>query len=441
MLVKLSILISLVLSENIKFEPSKNSTNLPPIVLVPGLLGSVLEAKLDKDKAVHYVCYNKADWFRIWVNTEVLIPGLASCWVDNMRLDFDGPATEPIIQNVDGVQIRTPNWGNPDGSIDYLDPGSRKWDSIATYFAYMTQTLVSRFGYIRGENLVAAPFDWRLAPNFNNSAYCYKLLNLIELTYKNNSYQKVTIVAHSMGNLFFHHCYKRVFPYSWRKKHIKNYVAIGGPWAGAPKSLKMITSGENQRIPVLSPNLLRIAERSWPCTYLLLPNPLLMTDKVLLQVDGYRNYTASQYRDFFSYVKKTQVPADDNSFQYSDALYAKYSGEHIIGNIESLDLPTTCICGVNVDTTETLHWYKKSKFPDYTPYETSGSGDGTVPAWSCVDSCKKMERDQATKEYPKKFETLALDGVEHVTLLFNDVVMQKIYEAAGLKIVEGENKL
>ena len=203
-----------------------------------------------------------------------------------------------------------------------------------------------------------------------------------------------------------------MFPYSWRKKHIKNFVSIGAPWAGAPKALKMITSGENQRVPVLSPNLLRIAERSWPSTYLLLPNPLGSPKHPLIQVDGYRNYTASQYRDFFGYVKKTQVPADDNSFQYSEALYSQYSGQHIMGSANSLGLPTTCICGVGVDTTETLRWYKKKRFPDYTPYETSGSGDGTVPTWSCLDSCKKMETQEASKEYPEKFESIGLNWID-----------------------------
>ena len=68
-----------------------------------------------------------------------------------------------------------------------------------------------------------------------------------------------------------------------------------------------------------------------------------------------------------------------------------------------------------------------------TPYETSGSGDGTVPIWSCLDTCKKMGNQEACKEYPEKFESIGLNGVDHVSLLFSDVVMKKIYEAVGLE--------
>lgn len=59
-----ALLLPLVSSTKLKFTPGNNSTRLPPIVLVPGLLGSVLEAKLDKDRAVHYVCYSQRFIFK-----------------------------------------------------------------------------------------------------------------------------------------------------------------------------------------------------------------------------------------------------------------------------------------------------------------------------------------------------------------------------------------
>jgi hypothetical protein len=36
-----------------------------PVILVPGLAGSVLQAKLHKDSAP-WLCYKNSDWFNIW---------------------------------------------------------------------------------------------------------------------------------------------------------------------------------------------------------------------------------------------------------------------------------------------------------------------------------------------------------------------------------------
>ncbi len=39
--------------------------NKRPVILVPGLAGSVLQAKLHKDTAPWF-CYKNSDWFNIW---------------------------------------------------------------------------------------------------------------------------------------------------------------------------------------------------------------------------------------------------------------------------------------------------------------------------------------------------------------------------------------
>jgi lysophospholipase-3 len=52
------------------------------LITVPGDGGSQVEAKLNKDKVVHYLCEKTTqDFFNIWLNMELLVPWVIDCWV------------------------------------------------------------------------------------------------------------------------------------------------------------------------------------------------------------------------------------------------------------------------------------------------------------------------------------------------------------------------
>lgn len=55
------------------------------ILLVPGLLGSQLEAKLDKVSSPGLLCSKKSDWFTLWVELDSAVPGFDKCFVDNIK--------------------------------------------------------------------------------------------------------------------------------------------------------------------------------------------------------------------------------------------------------------------------------------------------------------------------------------------------------------------
>uniref|UniRef100_A0A0M3I426 Innexin n=1 Tax=Ascaris lumbricoides TaxID=6252 RepID=A0A0M3I426_ASCLU len=57
-----------------------------PVILVPGDGGSQIEANLTgKPDVVHYFCERKTkDFFDLWLNLQLLAPGVMDCWVDNM---------------------------------------------------------------------------------------------------------------------------------------------------------------------------------------------------------------------------------------------------------------------------------------------------------------------------------------------------------------------
>ncbi|KAG9460490.1 hypothetical protein GDO78_021492, partial [Eleutherodactylus coqui] len=66
--------------------------------------------------------------------------------------------TTRAASNAPGVDIRVPGFGKT-FSVEYLDRSK-----LAGYFHTLVQNLVNN-GYVRGETVRAAPYDWRIAPS------------------------------------------------------------------------------------------------------------------------------------------------------------------------------------------------------------------------------------------------------------------------------------
>ncbi|XP_072279063.1 lysosomal phospholipase A and acyltransferase [Pyxicephalus adspersus] len=361
----------------------------PPVVIVPGDLGNQLEAKLNKPSVVHYMCSKKTDYyFTLWLNLELLLPLVIDCWIDNIRLVYN--TTTKTSASPEGVDIRVPGFGQT-YPLEFLDPSKR---SVGTYFHTLVQSMVD-WGYTRDEDVRGAPYDWRKAPN-ENTEYFEALQKLIETMFE--TYKRpVALIAHSMGNLYTLYFLNHQTQ-DWKDKYIHSYVALGAPWGGVSKTMRVLASGDNNRIPVISSLRIRDQQRSAVTTSWLLPyRNAWPVDKVFVRTQK-ANYTLEDYQKFY------------NDIGFPEGWVMRKETEGLISSFTPPGVSVHCLYGTAVDTPDSFQY---DTFPDKDPNIIYGPGDGTVNIESALQCRKWVDRQK------QSVFLVELPGNEHIAMLSN----------------------
>jgi hypothetical protein len=105
----------LFLAPDVHLKPLPVVTH--PVLLLPGLTASQIEARLDKESAPHFFCSRKHDWYRILLAPTEFVPKVLDCFIDNFRLIFNEKTGR--TENPPGVETRVPGFGQTE-QIEYL---------------------------------------------------------------------------------------------------------------------------------------------------------------------------------------------------------------------------------------------------------------------------------------------------------------------------------
>jgi hypothetical protein len=200
---------------------------LPPVVLVPGLGGSVVKVKLHDAAEPHVWCaHSSHDWFVQWLSLTELLPLQKDCTLARLALAYN--RTSGAFTNAAGVEIDSNVDFGGVGGVKYVDPAI---PSVQPYFAALIDNLTSTLGYTVGQDLHGAGYDWRLGPLGHTQAaapggFFEKLRALIEGTVANNT-AKAHIVTHSLGGpttLAFLHAQVRSHTSNHTRSHTRSHT-------------------------------------------------------------------------------------------------------------------------------------------------------------------------------------------------------------------------
>ncbi|XP_006641384.2 phosphatidylcholine-sterol acyltransferase [Lepisosteus oculatus] len=387
-------------------EPRESQTNsTPPLILVPGNLGNRLEARIDKPSLVHWLCYRKTEnFFTIWIDLNMFMPIGIDCWIDNIRIVYN--RTTRKSSNAPGVEIRVPGFGQT-YPVEFLDT-----NKLTGYFHTMVEHLVN-FGYVRNETIRAAPYDWRIAPN-EQEEYFAKLKELVEQMYSEYQ-QPVYLLGHSMGSNYILY-FLNEQPQHWKDRYIKGFISLGAPWGGAVKPLRVLASGENDGIPLVSNIKIREEQRMTTTNPWMIPTDQAWpTDHAFISTPSY-NYTYRDYQRFFK-----DIHFEDGWHMWEDT-------RNLTAWLPPPGVEVYCMYGVGLPTPVTYIY--DENFPNADPVDiVYDDGDDTVDSRS-MELCKRWVGKQ---EEP--VHIIELKGMAHLDIVFNDRALTLIQE-----ILEGKYK-
>ena len=330
-----------------------------PVVLIPGLGGSILEAKWDISFSWYrFFCQREEEhWTQIWPSAFSAIPLENTCWANLIKTETDGTN----INSSKGVDVRAKDFGGLSG-INILDEVDLYLLNIpiVKYFEETTQKL-KELGY---DQLYGAPYDFRLIINRNYlDNYLLRLKRLIKEAWRKSGGEKVTLMSHSLGGpltSYFINCQ----PKSWKDKYLKKFIAISGPFGGATQALASCLTGETEGIPV-SKAFMKKLEKTYGGVIWMINEPNTWRNISMINGQG-TNYIP-------------QILAESGSPETGD-LWINRALPIWRKTIENPNIETHLVYGSEVSTLFSLD-YLDLNF-DNPQYTFENRGDGTVPGIS-----------------------------------------------------------
>lgn len=364
---------------------TNSPNNDSPVVFIPGIGGSQLEARLDKTEKVNHFCASQSDWYHLWFNIRLLVQPFLDCLIDNMRSHYD--PIERKTRNTAGVQIRPTNFCSLD-TVDHINIFKLPKTG---YFSDIISALEKNNGYTRNVDMVGASFDFRKAPN-ELGGFFLNLTQLIESTYAKNGFKKVTLICHSVG------CLNSIYllnskSQNWKDVYIRRLISIAAPYGGSLTALKAMLYGDDFKIPFADRRKFRHLQASFPSLAFLLPRkPAISEDKILIQTDT-NNYT----------LKNLDLLFNDTGMIDQREMW--HDTREIAANLAAPNVELWCLYGTGIETPDSIVHYgdfKQHRFVDEDYQDITSDGDGTVTVESAL-VCEEFRKNQDKPVFVNRF--------------------------------------
>jgi len=379
---------------------------LPPVVLVPGLTGSAMEARLTGASMPHFWCQTDShgEWVKAWLNPVDLLPEEKDCLVARLVLTYN--ATDDSYANLPGVELRASGFGGQGNDVLYR----YEFGELVAHL----RTL----GYVLGQNLYRAPYDWRLAGDAHErqshgvGGFYEQLKGQLEEAVQRSG-RPAVLLSHSLGcptSLYFLHNFVSD---DWKAAHLHSWVAFAGPWLGGATQASAYLGGWNLGLPswLIPHDYVKPVQVNATSGVWISPHPLAFGNRTIV-VTPSRNYTAADVPALVSIV------GEGSWGSQTRALFDKKSLD--LGLIQR---PPSQVHMLNwystgVKTAERFEYANdlRKGFDDAPTTTIYGDGDGLV---------NLISLQQVEHVWPggDKVETRAFPGVSHFGMLTDHTVL------------------
>ena len=374
-------------------EFTKATTKMRPVVLIPGIGGSVLV----KQGQTHKKFFRQKLIDNRWINLTPFSKRSVKQWKEDMTYGVRRDPVSKRIVGFDGYESRgiVPyDIGGTAGIKDLVSElvllNQKQQDNLESmyqvrYFNTLCESLYAK-GYADGKTLIGLPYDFRLVLD---PEYRRRLFNTFR-TYIENAVADsradgadgAVVVGHSLGALLFKWFLSTgdVSP-EWIAENVAHFVSICAPYGGAPESMKACLAGEHY-IPLFHQVFREELEYN-SGIIMCFPNSIgTLGGEVLYELpaaeaggaDKPRQIRLGDYGDL----------ADGGAIPFE--IWRDLFAPHIPVIERKISVPVTAVLTVNVATAARFRTRKLSAYPYDTAY---GYGDGVVPARS-LKSYRKL---------------------------------------------------
>jgi len=149
-------------------------THMHPVVLMPGIMGTVLHGTADipAEKSIQNGCPRKFEDQLMWIDIKEVLH--YSCLKEYFSSNFN-PDTGKW-ERLPGIEFSVPRWGSTYAVDDLVPNGGLIHIS---YYKQMIEKFES-LGFVDGVNIFGAGFDWKESPS---DKWVNDVKNLIESAY------------------------------------------------------------------------------------------------------------------------------------------------------------------------------------------------------------------------------------------------------------------
>ncbi|KAJ3679310.1 hypothetical protein LUZ60_017321 [Juncus effusus] len=188
--------------------------DLDPVMLVPGIAGSILHAVDEEGEKEE----------RVWIR----ILGADHEFRTKLWSRFD-PQTGKSLSLDEKTRIVVPEDRYGLYAIDVLDPDMIIGGDCVGYYNEMIVEMI-KWGYHEGSTLFGFGYDFRQSNRLKETMERFS--EKLEAAYKLAGERKLTVISHSMGGLLVK-CFMSLHSDCF-EKYVKNWIAIAAPFQGAP---------------------------------------------------------------------------------------------------------------------------------------------------------------------------------------------------------------